>query len=74
MLAHILEITLWLKSTGYHIHLAELNVEELPQSYRLPNAQNEQLLAMVCASMKRVLQKVMGIMEDNVLCENWQLN
>ena len=72
--AHILEITPWLKSTRYYIHLTELNVEELPQSYRLPDAQDKQLLATVCASIERVLQKVMGIMEDNVLYKNRRLN
>ena len=72
--AHISEITPWLKSTRYHIHLTELNVEELPQSYRLPDAQDERLLATVCASMERVLRKVIGIMEDDVLYENRRLN
>jgi len=72
--AHISEITPWLKSTGYYIHFAELNVEDLAQSYRLPDTQDKWLLATVCASVERVLQKVMGIMEDDVLCENRQLN
>ena len=71
---YILEIMLWLKSTGYYIYLTELNIKDLPQSYKLPNAQDKPLLATVCASIERVLQKVIGIMEDNILCKNQRLN
>jgi len=53
---HVSEITPWLKRTEFHAHLAGVEKDDLPSSYQVPKAGEDQSLNLVCQSVNRVLQ------------------
>jgi len=62
-LAHVSDLTPWLRVTGYQAYLEGFEVDEFEASYRLPDLEGEPLLSMVCASIARVLQKSMNVLD-----------
>jgi len=78
--AHVLEITPWLKSTGFAAHLASIEVTGLPSSYCLPDPRRPQqhgeearetVLAHICNSVEWVLRKAMMAMQNSHSNTQW---
>jgi superfamily II DNA helicase RecQ len=64
-LAHVSEDTPWLRATGYQAHLEGLDVEEFAPSYKLPVAEDEPVLSLICTSVGRVLRKSMDVLSKD---------
>ena len=62
---HISELTPWLKGTGYASHLEGLLLDEIPQAYQLPDEGDEPELAAICASVSRLLQKGIAVLDND---------
>jgi hypothetical protein len=60
---HILELTKWLRETGYYNYIKGIKVAELLASYRLPDPEDEPLLTTICDSIARVLRKSMEVVD-----------
>ncbi|KAF1980609.1 hypothetical protein K402DRAFT_426087, partial [Aulographum hederae CBS 113979] len=62
---HISELTPWLRQTGYHSHLQDLPLDQIAESYQLPDGMGEQEpeLAAICSSIDRVLRRSMAVLE-----------
>ena len=56
---HQSEVTPWLKTSGFHIHLQDLDLEDVPKSYALPQPDEDEEIQMVLESVQRVLEKAM---------------
>ena len=54
---HVSELSNWLKQTGYHAYLNDLDRDEFPKAYKLPDASDEPVLIAICASVKRLFHK-----------------
>ena len=61
---HVSEITPWLTRTGFHIHLAGVQKDDLASSYRVPRADEDRPLALICQSADRLLRAGMDQLDD----------
>lgn len=72
--AHKSELTPWLRATGFHVHLAEFELETLPDSYALPKEEDDPQLWAILESVARILRKAMQVLGDDRYSDSRRIN
>lgn len=62
---HVSELMAWLRSTRFQAHLENVNVEEIPSSYKVPMKDEASVLRVLCDSVARILRSGMEALDYN---------
>jgi hypothetical protein len=63
-----------MKATGIYVHLTHIHLPDLGASYRVPKPRDELMLAVICDSMKQILEYTMSILVYDQNVEAHQLS
>ena len=71
---HKSEVTPWLRATGFHVHLADIDLKLLPTSYALPKDDEDPRLCSILNSVARILRRSMQALGDDRYTDSRRIN